>query len=462
MAAGLRYSTVVDGNGELLTNSNIVGAHEELAATGEHKYIKYIDDNEKKSRFDSIYRLNDSTVPAREETQNNSKKSKKKIDFKVNYYMISLNQPGRVQHSAEIRSNGSLCSTSIIKYGPAAASTVYILSTEGGTIDEKVISSALKGHSNTISETYTNGSMHIASNLSDDSLVAPSLSDEESMLNKLESVNMYGTVARIEKYFPKTEVTLTNDEQSVKVKDDGGIKQILENKTHNLPKVDPEFEFLNESADQLGIYSKVYESGNDVYILPPDRSEELEKRSNQTAEQIPQSPLKNETESKKVTQSNVDNNSTNAANDSIPKADEKLHITSSEASKNDSSLCNATNTDPAIADDEAQSESSKDKGVDRSFFQNGNYSKELVYEDDVYLLPPDRSEEFETEYNLSFDEDRNFYRIGGIQQRLGKAHLGRKVRGDFYFSEKKIPISKDSSNLANMTKSVVLTDAGRI
>jgi len=436
------YGQTTWGNGELSSRVDMVGAKEAVQAEGVHKHIIYIENAKENSRLDSIYRLNASK---HEDTANATNKTPKKYgDIAPNSYMFSLNRIDSIWHQAEVHSMGDISSTSTAIYGPAGASTDLDVSAQEGTIEERVESywdyrMGLPIHGHPIVQTFTNGSMGIRSHLKDDTVLQYGMSDADILEKSLESVELYGETARQELAMSKTELSANGVVIDIKTEyPDGNFSEEKMNSLLLNKSLEENPKFLDESVALLSI------AANDSIAGPSneDGSNDMDVSGGNREDS-------NEREKLGI-----------LSNEALPERLNSCSINSTNESNNCSS--NLSNAPDGSWDDSDEPLEPENLGPQTPPLENTASPIEEIHQDDETFVRLNLWPAVEKKLNLTLNKTRESYRLGGIQQRLGTAFVGRKVRQDSYFSEEKVPLNNIARKEANMTRSAVLTDIGRL
>lgn len=429
----MQYDQVISGYGELSSQVNTGVAKEAVQATGEQKHILYIENGKENSRLDSIYRLNASHSEGNESGKN--KKIKKHGYFTPNTYMISLNREEAIGHYAEIHSIGDISSTSTVKYSPIGASTDFNISAQRGTIEEKVVSFLdkrylLPTHGRDLVRTSINGSMGIKSHLVDDARLEVDIQDRERLLSSLESVDLYGEIARQEIPINKNATSIGGN--TLVYPDYYGLssssKKLLRNLSSEKEKTP---EVLRESMDALGITDTIDISESSIReVNGEDNLERNKKELNTMSIGDPQ------------------HNESFCSTNSTIKCD------------------NETNKTTKANDDwfnDEESSTGADPGISLQLFK-GDSKEPVTYEDEElgFITYDILRKDINKKYGLVAEQERSRFRLGGPQQRLGIAHVGRNVRKDWYFSNETLPLNNTTRTQAITTQSTVRADGGRL
>jgi hypothetical protein len=439
----MEYDQATWGNGEVSSQVNTVGAKEVIQATGDQQHVLYIKSGKENSRLESIYRLKVNSTNASDDEGNASetdKKLKKHGYYLPNTYMIALNRKEAISHSAEIHSIGDISSTSNVKYSPVGASTAFDVSAQRGTIEESVVSFldkryGLPTHGLDMVQTFTNGSMGIQSHLVDDAKLEEDISDADKLRESLESVNLYGEIARRELYINKT--VLMVEGREIPYVDYGPLpREKMESLLSNTsPERETTPKVLLDSMARLGITDAT--SISESSSTGPSDGESLIEKYERLSE--------SEKENVKISPSG-EGESTCSINSTI--------------ASNNVSTGSSNKTDDNWNDSNKTIEFEEKIGANASTFMSGKGADQILETEDTIFVLNTLWPTLEKMYPLN--ETRNTFKLGGPQQRLGIAFVGRKVRADDYFSEEKLPLNKGTLRQANTTQSTVLTDAGRL
>lgn len=358
-----------------------------------------------------------------------------------------MNRIDSIWHQAEVHSIGNISSTSTAIYGPSGASTDLDVSAQEGSIEERVESywdyrNGLPIHGHPIVQTFTNGSMGIRSHLNDDTRLQGDMSDADLLRESLESVDLIGEIARRELPINKTIISVEGRE--IPYVDYGPLgRERMENLLSNTsPERETTPEFLQVSMGQLGL--------TDAGSIGKSSSSGTGKGASLIDEffDLPES----EQEKLKTKQSSIE---------ALPATGSICFVNSSNAS-NSASISPLDENDPNWIDPDETIEPEDEIGVDPSVFASTNMpgGDTIMEDEDTVFVINTMWPKLEELYPLN--KTRNAFRLGGPQQRLGGAFVGRKVRTDDYFTEWKLPLNKDASKRANATRSIVLTDPGRL
>lgn len=439
MTLAFEYGQTTWGNGELSSRVDIVGAKEAVQAEGEHEHIIYIENAKENSRLDSIYRLN---ALNDEDTVNATNKTLKKYgDIAPNTYMFSLNRIDSIWHQAEVHSIGNISSTSTAIYGPAGASTDLDVSAQEGSIEERVESywdyrMGLPIHGHPIVQTFTNGSMGIRSHLKDDTVLQYGMSDADILRDALESVDLYGEIARQELNVNRTEFSVQGEDESYTLNDYTSVSDLTRNMSKIKAKEESMPKILRESLAQLGI--------TDV---------------KGTAEESGDGPIQ---DSEKVSNNEVvvsEEDVINVWEGSEP--EDLLGIKAALDPLNSTAMGNndSINSSNNILNDFNGPAEAEEVPGDGGILDNDT---EVVISTDDVINVWEANDTLAAILFPPVSKERATFKLGDDLQRLGTAHVGRKVRRDHYFSETQVPLSNATLSHANTTRAIALTDSARM
>ena len=447
VVSAFEFSEGVKGKGELDARANIKGGQEAVRGFGDNKYVIYIEDHKNapltNSRLDSVYELdNVSTVV--------TGLPQMKSSFKVgnepwistsgeNYYKISMNRPGGMQQMAKMRSNGAMISDSNLTYSALGASTNFILYSQGGTIDEQVTTQDNdKNRWNTVIETHTTGLMGISSHLVDDKILNDSLSEAQFQSSNLESVKLFGEIARREIFANTTDFIFTSPSgKAVTVNVEpgfiaGSIKGL------GIKGLAPADKYINGD----GTISK--NSGSFLHNDPPLRIMQSGDGENVSVSGANES---NSNGSKVLLETGNDvyvggggdiyNSGGDIFFNEAIKAAEKSSKKSTELSR----ILETAETGINNSTEVAASRILGTSGNEVYAGSGGNILGNAFIRGKFNITKP--------------VEDIAYFRLGRVLQRLHKVAVGRAVRRDGYFSEKMVPIPKNVSRNANVACSMV-------
>lgn len=428
----VQYDQVTWGNGELSSQVNTGIAKEAVQATGDQKHIIYIADGKDKSRMDSIYRLN-----VYEDATNGTNKEIKKHGYYLpNTYKISLIRQGAIGHFAEIHSKGDISSTNTMEYSPNGASTSFNISAQRGTIEEEVVSFldyryGLPIHGLPMVQTFTNGSMGIQSHLVDDARLEVDIPDRERLLSSLESVDLYGEIARQE--IPINKNATSIDGNTLVYPDYSGLsngtKRLLRNLSSSEIEKTPDV--LRESVDTLGI--------TDAIDISESSIADVNDKDNQG---------RSEKELNTMSIGDTQHNESVCSTNSTIAGDNETN----ETTKADGDWFNDNESPTGV-----------DPGIDVQLFKADSNEPVAFEDEELGLITYDvLRKDINKKYGLVAEEERNRFKLGGPQQRLGIAHVGRKVRKDWYFSNETLPLNNTTLTQAITTQSTVQADGGRL
>ncbi|HII07561.1 MAG TPA: hypothetical protein HA349_09690 [Methanotrichaceae archaeon] len=185
----------VEGDGNLFARTNTDAAKDQINGTGDQNYIRNLNLQKSATTLESEYGL------------------RSNLSGRTNHYYAQMNSPDGLEHFISVYADSDISSVSIITQSENQVSTDFMIESKSATLSEGITDSSDGKTRNEIAETEILGSFNLKSNLVDDGKMvdSPSSFDPESMMEKLESVDMASETGRIDVTVSETEVFLVGE-----------------------------------------------------------------------------------------------------------------------------------------------------------------------------------------------------------------------------------------------------------
>ena len=196
IASSFEYGSHLEikGEGYLYSNSNTGLVRDHVSAVGEQEYDRFYSDQSERSIFVSHYNLSKAT--------GNTSRTKPT-------YIFSSILPEGQKHSMKLSSISTMNTTNWVDRSEKGIRDLYRAATNGSLTEMLVNVNTLK-HPETLMETGAEGDITFSTGMKTNASFLGG-TDAEQLLRSMDSVKMYGEIARVEVFKPKTEVDVDGD-----------------------------------------------------------------------------------------------------------------------------------------------------------------------------------------------------------------------------------------------------------